>query len=315
MIKGELDAQCYATKMELEILQKELKMKETSLNVMKTPQGVVIDYLNCEAKNIYLNNKKRKENQQKLSDIACEHKNCENDSIQYSNFLSFVDRVDSKINEMRNIDDFIKTQVDSICRILINENFLEYDTNCDLYTFKNNGRIASQLSELHPMVFTEHLELIEKLSVKQLIGFLSCFTDIRVHPDYIISSPNLVDDHTIKHLLIKVNTSFEKYDDYESAYNLNCGLGSNPITYDIISETQLWCDAKDGIECKIIINKLDEKNVSLGDFSKAIIKISTITKELINMCENEGRIEFMSKLSLVDEKILKHICTSQSLYI
>jgi hypothetical protein len=60
---------------------------------------------------------------------------------------------------------------------------------------------------------------------------------------------------------------------------------------------------------------LSEKSISIGDFTKAILKISTITKELINVCEQNDLIEFMYKLSQIDGMILKYIATTQSLYV
>ena len=250
-----------------------------------------------------------------MADIIDEYKNCVSDSQQYSNFACYDNKINCKKREMKTVDDYIEIQVSNICKILEDEKYIEFEAESSSYTFTQQGKIASNFSELNPLVFTEHLERIEQLSVKQLIGFLSCFTDIRVQADYRLSSPNLIDDKVIGLLLCNMNSTYNRYDAYQSYYGC-CGFDDNAIIYDIITETQEWCDAKDEASCKIIINQLlMEKDVSLGDFSKAIVKISTITKELMNMCENEGKIDFLYKLSLIDELILKHICTSQSLYI
>jgi hypothetical protein len=83
-----------------------------------------------------------------------------------------------------------------------------------------------------------------------------------------------------------------------------------------VKYTQSWCDSKDEECCKILINTMSlEMNISLGDFSKAILKISNLAKELISICENESKIELLSKLSEIDDKMLKHVCSNQSLYI
>jgi hypothetical protein len=64
------------------------------------------------------------------------------------------------------------------------------------------------------------------------------------------------------------------------------------------------------------LNSLWEKlEISSGDFIKAILKISTIAKEWMSICEFEGHIELMGKLQQIDSLILKHICTTQSLYV
>jgi superfamily II RNA helicase len=311
MMQSELDGKYDVLKVELEILQKEMKNKEISIKMMKTPQDMIIDYLQRKENNGNLQNKKRKENERKIADIIDHHKNCVVDSHQYSNFVSFNHQVDCKRTDMKNIKEHIERQISSICKILEDEKYISFDLENRLYTFTERGKIASQFSELHPLVITEHLELIEKLTIKQLIGFLSCFTDIRVKEDYKVSSPLLVDDNVIGTLLSKIHETYDKYETY-----CGWGLDNKTIIYDIINETQSWCDAEDESSCKVIINQLlVEKDVSLGDFSKAVVKISTITKELMSMCENEGKIDFLFKLSQIDDLILKHICTSQSLYI
>jgi hypothetical protein len=70
------------------------------------------------------------------------------------------------------------------------------------------------------------------------------------------------------------------------------------------------------MECKEFIQRLGlEKEISVGDFTKAILKISTIAKELGAVCESVGEIELLNKLSQIDGMILKYITTAQSLYI
>ena len=84
----------------------------------------------------------------------------------------------------------------------------------------------------------------------------------------------------------------------------------------IIQEVQLWSEAIDEVSCKNIIqNYLQVKSISVGEFLKAILKISAISKELIIICENEGFVDLHHKLSQIDAMMLKYICTNQSLYV
>ena len=316
MIEGELNIQSSVFKQEMIDIQNEVNRKEQYLSHMKTPESIVIEYLECISNGVNLQNKKKKMNQRQIESILCTFKHCENESKEYLKYHDLKERLETKIQEIRIIDTYIETQVGDICKILIDERFIDYDMDCSTYSFTNKGRIASQFSELHPLVFSEFIDRIEQLSVKQLIGFLSCFTDIRVQRDYVMTTPNHILDDDIKQLLISMSLSYEKYEDYECRYNLKTGFENKTLIYDIISETQSWCDADDESQCKIVINQLlVEKEISLGDFSKAIVKISAITKELMSLCESECRIDFLYKLSLIDDKILKHICTNQSLYV
>jgi hypothetical protein len=60
---------------------------------------------------------------------------------------------------------------------------------------------------------------------------------------------------------------------------------------------------------------LGEKGISVGDFSKGILKIATITKEIVSLCEKHGHIDLQHKLTSIGPMILKYITTNQSLYV
>ena len=77
-----------------------------------------------------------------------------------------------------------------------------------------------------------------------------------------------------------------------------------------------WCDCSNEMECKQFIQHcVAEKNISVGDFTKAMLKIVTIAKEWINVCEMMGQIETLHKLSVIESMVLKYVTTAQSLYI
>ena len=88
------------------------------------------------------------------------------------------------------------------------------------------------------------------------------------------------------------------------------------IQYDLMDIIQEWCNAIDEQQCKWFIQtRLQERGISIGDFTKAILKISTIAKEIMNVCERFSKFELLEKMSKIDGYILKYITTIQSLYI
>ena len=58
-----------------------------------------------------------------------------------------------------------------------------------------------------------------------------------------------------------------------------------------------------------------EKEISVGDFTKAILKISVITNELVAVSEKIGDVDLLHKLKQIDQSILKYITVNQSLYV
>jgi hypothetical protein len=58
-----------------------------------------------------------------------------------------------------------------------------------------------------------------------------------------------------------------------------------------------------------------EKEIFLGEFVKALLKINTISCELEKVAEMIGNIELLSKLREIPQLTLKYIATNQSLYV
>jgi hypothetical protein len=77
-----------------------------------------------------------------------------------------------------------------------------------------------------------------------------------------------------------------------------------------------WCLCEDVNACKLLLQKMgEEKQIFLGDFSKALLKINNIACELEKVCELTGNMELLGKLREIPGKTLKYVVTNQSLYI
>jgi hypothetical protein len=98
---------------------------------------------------------------------------------------------------------------------------------------------------------------------------------------------------------------------------MDTGINYNDVLmYDLVDLVAEWCDCETEQNCKYYIQQvLGEKGISVGDFSKGILKITTITKEIGSLCEKYGQIELQHKLASIEPMILKYITTAQSLYV
>jgi hypothetical protein len=86
--------------------------------------------------------------------------------------------------------------------------------------------------------------------------------------------------------------------------------------FDMIDYAMNWCDCTTEEECKYFIQSvISEKEISIGDFTKAMMKIVTISKEIMNVCEIVGAVDLKHKLNQIEGLVLKYVLTSQSLYI
>ena len=151
---------------------------------------------------------------------------------------------------------------------------------------------------------------------RQLVQLMIAFTDIRV-PEDIRKFKYHSENVFMKEKIDEIREMIDGFDILESSLDLNTGIQYESIlNYDLIDEIVGWIDSSTEEECKHFIQTtIYEKGLSIGDFTKAILKVSTITKEWMNVAERMGNVEFLHKLSQIDKSILKYITTAQSLYV
>ncbi|NBY40329.1 MAG: hypothetical protein EBQ66_05390, partial [Flavobacteriia bacterium] len=106
-----------------------------------------------------------------------------------------------------------------------------------------------------------------------------------------------------------------EYESLEALENTETGIHYDKMLQcDLIEDILEWCTCDTEEQCKYFIQCRSDK-ISLGDFTKVILKIIVITNEFISVCENTGNIEFLSKLKLIEGMVRKYVATNQSLYI
>jgi hypothetical protein len=106
-----------------------------------------------------------------------------------------------------------------------------------------------------------------------------------------------------------------EYQDKELKYNINAGVDYS-IHYDLVNYVSEWCECNDINECKLLLQKLSvEKEIFLGEFVKALLKINNISSEMEKISELMGNIAFLSKLREIPNMTLKYVVTNQSLYV
>jgi hypothetical protein len=187
------------------------------------------------------------------------------------------------------------------------------------YSLTQLGVIASNIAEIHPLIISKLMvkyNYFEKFSTKQLIGLFSCFTDVKIPNDQKSSIP-ITDDEYLKECIKDLQNYHKEYDKWEFENDLRTGIKyDDELIFDMIEFSMKWCDCNSETDCKYFIqNDVAYKSISIGDFTKAMLKIVTITKEMMNVCELIGKIDLMYKLSQIEGFVLKYITTSQSLYV
>ena len=295
----------------------ELDNMKLSSSHLRTPGEIIEQYIELEKNVKFSVNKKRKEMERQIQNIRDNNKFIDQVKFSYQKISVKESEISSLQNQLDSLNSYIKSGVYNVLHLLKDEEFVDGDFS-DETTLKLSlkGKIASQLREVHCLVFAKILEdkLIDHLSSKQLVSLFSIFTNITVQDDFKDYSPK-TDDNELHNIVKIVTKMYEEYSSKETSLKINTGFDYN-VNYDLLNYVDKWCDCQDVESCKIVLQEMDEeKQIFLGEFVKALLKINNISGEMEKIAEMTGNIAFLSKLKEIQNMTLKYVVTNQSLYV
>jgi antiviral helicase SKI2 len=322
MITGDLDAQLKEIYYKISTLTMEHDKMRLCSNNLRTPSGVIEEYINLHKNKLSAVNKKRKEIERNILHIQDTYKFIENDKNIYKNIFIKENEINELQDQYNNINSYIQSGVDSVLRLLLDDKYLENKSNIDEPSVINTlslttiGKFATHLREIHCLIFSKLIDnnILNSLSSKQLVALFSCFTNITVQDDFKDIVPN-TDDILVKETVVNVSNMYDEYTQKEEKYGINSGIDYT-IHYDLLNYTSKWCDCENIVDCKLLLGILErEKQIFLGEFVKAMLKINNISTEMEKIAELTGNIAFLSKLKEIPQLTLKYVVTNQSLYV
>ena len=143
---------------------------------------------------------------------------------------------------------------------------------------------------------------------------MSCFTNVSVPDDkraFLATS----EFSNVNDCVVDIYNLYQKHSYLEEKNNINTGFDYT-IHFDLIDYSIKWCECENDSECKQLIGEIStNKEIFLGEFIKAILKINNITAEMEKVAEYLGDMEFLSILRQVPQLTLKYVATNQSLYV
>ena len=305
-----------------DILDKMAKQK-VLMDTLKTPNDVCRKYIQFEnALKTSVNKNKRelKKHMKWITEECC-------DIVKDTKIVVEYDELQRQLIGEREhnlyLGTYISEQIRRICYILTtygytNQIIVENSPESD-YELTHLGKIASSIAEIHPLIFSKMLlttDYFKDFTSKQLVGLFSCFTDVKVDNDQRLSVPNSNDD-LLQNTIKDMNNQYKYIQNIEITSEIHTGIiYEDALIFDIIDDSIEWCECSNETECKIFIQtKIADKGISVGDFTKAMLKIATIVKEISGICEEMQNLDLLYKLNQIEPMILKYITTSQSLYV
>lgn len=325
MITSDLDNQMKQIYDQITKLTIEYDNIQLSNNNLRTPTEVIEEYISLNKQKVNAVNKKRKEIERNIQSIQDNYRFIDKDINSFEKMVFKQNEINDLQNNYKNIENYIQSGVQNVLNLLINEGFIEtQNTSLDTNTKTDSttltltylGRLACQLKEVHCLVFAFFVENknIDTLTVDQLIALFSCFTNINVHDDFKDNNP-ITNDTLLQDVIHSFTHKYLEYSQKEEKYNINSGIDYN-IHFDLIKYTIQWSKCENVNDCKLLLQQLqEEKNIFLGEFVKALLKINNIASEMEKIAELTGNVAFLSKLKEIPIKTLKYVVTNQSLYV
>jgi superfamily II RNA helicase len=297
LMTKDIHSQIQYTIQEREKLMNEYKEKER-LFILKDECKL---YKSLQEKLYYSKNKQKNQITKEINDLKAKNISLENQMKLYDEVTSIFENINQLKKEQEYAENYISNQVNSIYDVL-----------------KSNGfegekkQIAQTLHEVHPLVMTELLyftSFFDKYSPSEIFSVLSCFYDVKVKDENKLLKPT-----HYRELFDYVDTRFKYYSSKEYQYELSSS-GQDTIQYDLMNYIYEWmekCD--DPQKSALFLEKMkNEKGLFTGDFIKCCLKLVNIAREIDSVCEEH--LHLRELLREGTSKILKFICTNESLYL
>ena len=353
MVTDDLNKKISHASSEIEKYQRDVDRLDLCLDTMRTPRDIIFQYMDLQKNKDNYANKKRKEMEKELQKIKDAHKYVDDELVTIDKWIKERDILQNLKKQYDGLNNSISNDVENVLYLLREEGFLETltsitkvsevsvaseatviseeivkiestitettlvsETSEEIEVLTLKGKMASQLREVHCLVFAKLLEdgILYKLSSVQLIMLFSCFTNISVQEGVEDFTP-YTDDFIIKDIINIINHAYSDYQQTEIDYNINSGTDYT-IHYDLLNYVEEWTQCEDVETCKLLLQRLGyEKEIFLGEFVKALLKINNISCEMEKIAEMTGNMEFLSKLKEIPNLTLKFVVTNQSLYV
>jgi hypothetical protein len=313
MLQTEIDKMSSGLLREAEDTEKKIEQKEQGFANLKTSRETLKTYSDLLVKQQFSANKKRKEIDIAIRKMFAENPNLEKDYVFYIDYLKFQKVLDETRIKLRSNQNYILDKVQRLINVLVDVGVIQ-SVGEDEYTL-----VAGVVSEINPILVKQLVSVwnnFEDFGPKDLVAFFSHFTDVRVNEEFRIypGFSNYCDQPFMNEKI----KSFEKVRSellvLEESHGIHMkDTGLDGLCYDLIDCMYAWCECTNEAECKSVISEIEANGVSIGDFTKAILKISTLGREV--MGATTSCVELAHKLSQIDGLILKYVATNQSLYL
>ena len=217
------------------------------------------------------------------------------DIVEYNDYIYYCEH-------------YVARKVNGLFQVLEENGFIhrhgdkDIQDNLSTLVLTEKGIIASTIHEIHPLIYTDlyFYNKFNPLSSTDIFCLLSCFYPtkaIEITPPF------------LKEELKFIKVRMEYYEDQDQKYEF---VNQYVLQYDLMPFIKEWMDeCDDEIKSVKLLNKIKQNQLFCGDFVKCCLKLVNVSKEI----EKNADPDLREKLEEGKSKIMKFICTNQSLYL
>ena len=308
MLQIELDTATNANRRTTQEQQTLYDRSEEALATILTPIPLCQEYHENQQNLSMYSAKKQKEIQAKITTYKAQYPSFLEDTAIYKAYKNAQKALKKEQEDLHYMENYTQYQLNHITELLTENGFLEDAA------LTPHGLVAAHLHEIHPLLGADLLRYTSFMTYtpEQIVSVLSIFTDISLPEDQrAYGPPKDADPLVIKDISV-LGGRLEEYARQELAR----GVYSPEVqmTYDLVGVMGAWCACSSEEECKLFLQRT-LVDISLGDFTKAVLKIVVIVKELKAVAELTDNLTFLTALNEVEPLVLKYVATNQSLYV
>lgn len=301
----------------------ELKMKisEMEQQVLSTPIEILKEYCKMEDIRSMASNKKLKEIDGRTAEMRGSNPNLVKDLEIYKKIKLLQAEQAAKESEMVAVANYAQGKVENVLSVLAERGISASNVCANGIgigcTNEDKMLICSSIAEVNPVLMTalfEEYNDFADFTPELIASFLTLFADVRIRVD----DEFYVENPFLDYAFVQFKHVCDDLGECERAHGLEDPVDSEEFLYSalIADDVLEWCRSDTETACKqVLYDLMSYKGIGVGDFTKALLKISTVVRELISVCEKTFKIELRSRLSQIDRLLLKHVTTNQSLYL
>ena len=296
-------------------LQGEIDNLAIIVDNLKIPKEILEQYTHFKQQFVVSVNKKRREADKNIKQLQDQYYTIDKDIDIFMKYKSKIDELNKETNLCINTEKTLERNVYKILGFLEEKCFIRDDYD-QIYLLTTLGQIATHIRETHCLIFASIIQskMLDNLEPKELVGLLSCFTNISVQEEKRNILP-ITENIKVKSTIMTIYKLYNDQEQYENEHMIETGFDYS-IHFDLIDYVIKWCECENETDCKEVLQQISlEKDIFLGEFIKAILKINNITSEMEKIAEMLGDMSFLSTLKSVPQLTLKYVATNQSLYV